>query len=297
MTRPPVRKACARRAVKLVLVGLPILITLGVGVAGAQASSFTITEQTDPAGDRAPFTFHVTFSPQPNDVPPPGFAPPADFQLMGGQSRTFTVHKGFYTVAQRTMSGWRLVDVRCDNGNDPDPADAPTINLGAGSATIELSKPEHKSCTFHNARITPPPVAPPPVPPPGTTPTPPGPTPTAAPAPAPASAPGQAVKVTHAVSSRARIVAPKSCVSRRFTVLVSGGHVASVTFFVNGHRVRKLSARRSQRRFTVTLSRPLVVSRIVARVRFTQRATPRTRTLRRTIRRCTPSAVTPHFTG
>jgi hypothetical protein len=269
-----------------------MLIAFGIGGVSARAASFTITKQTDPAGDQTAFTFHVTFKPQPNDVPPPGFQPPADFQLIGGQSRTFTVHKGFYTVTERAASGWRLVDIRCDNGNDPDPGDAPTINLSARSATIELSKPESKSCTFHNAKTPAPPGPPPVTPPPGTTPpgtVPPGTTPTPA-----VSSAGNGKKAFH---SSARLVAPKSCVSRRFTVVVRGGRVRSVTFFVNGHRLRRLSARGGQRRFSVTMRRPVTFMRVVARVRFAGNTTPATRTLRATIRRCARQNVRPQFTG
>jgi hypothetical protein len=292
--RPPcLRTGSARRRVKLALAALTVLIAFGAGGASARAASFTITKQTDPAGDRTAFTFHVTFRPQPNDIPPAGFSPPADFQLTGGQSRTFTVHKGFYTVTERAVSGWRLVDIRCDNGNDPDPGDAPTINLGSASATIELSKPESKACTFRNARTgTPPPPGPPPPgsPPPGSPP-PVTPPPTA---PAPPSGSTQAAG-TNVARSSARIVAPHSCVSRRFTVVVRGGRVQSVTFFVNGRRVRTLTAR--ARRFSVTLPRPVVVTHVVARVRFTASVTPRTRTVRATIRRCSQRAVRPKFTG
>jgi hypothetical protein len=291
MMRPPVRRGCSRRMAKLALAGLSVSVVFGAGAMSAQAASFTITKQVDAVGDQTPFTFHVSFKPQPNDVLPPDFRPPADFQLTGGQSRTFIVHKGFYTVTELAASGWQLVDVRCDNGNDPDPADTPTVDLAQRSATIELSRTEAKSCTFRNAKIP----APPGPTPPGATP--PGTTRPVTSGPTPAPTPAQAVNANRIVKSSARIVAPKRCVSRRFTVAVSAGHVKSVSIFVNGHRVRTLRARAGQRRFRVTLPRPLVVARVVARVRFTQKARPRTRTVRATIRRCAPRAVRPQFTG
>src|ERR671920_1482002 len=106
------------------LTAVLFLMILVVGATGAQASSFTIAKQSDPAGDTTPFTFHVTFKPHPGDTPPAGSQPPADFTLAGGQSRTFTVHKGFYTVKELTVTGWKLASITCGNGGDTDPADA-----------------------------------------------------------------------------------------------------------------------------------------------------------------------------
>jgi hypothetical protein len=288
MPEPHVRVVRGRRpGGAFVISAVLALMILAVGATGAQAaSSFTIAKQTTPAGDTTPFTFHVTFKPHPNDVPPASFKPPADFTLMGGQSRTFTVHKGFYTVSELTVNGWKLANISCDNGNDANPADAAKIDLASSSATIELSPNEKKSCAFSNEKVV----------------TPAGPAPTTTPAqgtaPTATQAPGaQGVQGEQAVQGVARLSAPKSCVSRRYTVSVAAGRVASVAFFVNGHRVRTVTARPGQRRFSVQLPRPQVRSRVIARVKFRQNTTPTTRTLRATIRRCAQQAVQPQFTG
>jgi len=274
----------------LAITAVLFLMILAVGASGAQASSFTIAKQTDPAGDTTPFTFHVTFKPHPGDTPPAGFTPPADFTLAGGQSRTFTVHKGFYTVKELTVTGWRLANITCTTGGDPDPADAAKIDLGASSATIELSGTESKACTFRNAKVVTPAA---PTPAQGTAPASPQGT-----APTQGSAPGtQGVLGEQVVRAAARLSAPSSCVSRRYTVSVRAGRVASVAFFVNGKRVRTLRARRGQQRFSVQLPRPSATARVVARVRFRANTSPATRTLRATIRRCAQQAVRPQFTG
>ena len=289
MPEPHVRVVRGRRSVgALAITAVLFLMILAVGASGAQASSFTIAKQSDPAGDTTPFTFHVTFKPHPGDTPPAGFTPPADFTLAGGQSRTFTVHKGFYTVKELTVSGWRLANITCTTGGDPDPADLAKIDLGASSATIELSGNESKSCTFSNAKVVTPAT-----PASGTAPAQ-GTSPGSAPAPTTGS---QGVLGEQAVRSAARLSAPSSCVSNRYTVSVAAGRVASVAFFVNGKRVRTLRARSGQRRFSVSLPRPSATARVVARVRFRANTSPATRTLRATIRRCAQQAVRPQFTG
>jgi hypothetical protein len=270
-----------------------MFMTLAGGAASAQAASFKITNLTDPAGDATPFTYHVTFAPQPNDNPPADFKPPADFTLTGGQSRTFTVHKGFYTITQRSVQGWRLVNITCDNGGDV-AADAPKIDVAGSNATLELSSTENKACTFANAKVPGVPVATPP----STG----SPAPTAAQNQAPAAqnqAPAQSVLGQSVSRGAARVIAPSRCVTRTFTVVVTGARVQSVTFFVNGKKVRTIQGSTAQvrRRFSVTLPRPVSVSHVVARVRFQPNTTPATRTLRVTIRRCAVRRVQPEFTG
>jgi hypothetical protein len=265
-----------------------MLMALAVGAAGAQAATtFTIKKTTDPAGDTTAFTYHVSFAPHPGDNPPANLGVPDSFTIAGGQSRTFTVHKGFYTITEASLSGWRLVDITCTNGGDTDPADRAKIDVGASKATIELSPNEQKSCTFHNAKVPQPAASSP-------SPAPQGSAPAAGPAP---QTPAQEVRGTQAVRAAARLSAPSRCVSRRFTVSVTAGRVRSVTFLVNGRRVQTLAARPGQRRFSVQVPRPLATARVVARVRFRANTTPRTRTLSATVRRCAQQQVQPEFTG
>jgi len=278
-----------RIAISLLLV----VAGLGASTASAQArASLTVGVHTVPAGDPAVFTFHVTGPTCPGK-------PPTDvtLKLHDGQSIPVPLCHGDFTVMQEALDGWKLVDIQCV-ATPPDPQDPFIIDVPGAKATIELSPDEHKACEFTNERV----VSPAPPAPPGS----PSPSPSPGGGGAPTGgtvpvtgqrAPKQAVLPTRVVAARASLRAPTSCVDRRFTVSVAGGHVRSVAFAINGKVVRTLRARTNQRRFTVTLPARTAVSHVVVRVSFTAAASPRTRTLRRTIRRCTPSALAPNFTG
>jgi hypothetical protein len=261
--------------------------------ATANAATLTVTKKTTTA-DTTSFGFHVDFTPFPNDNPGPFKFPPTDFTLTNGTSKTFSdLHKGFFTVTENVPAGWKLNSIDCTK--DPDPADAPVIT--GNKVKVELSAAENKTCVFTNEK-TPAPTAP--EQPSGSSPSPPAP---AAPAPsgtAPtgtAPPPQSAVSPERVVSARAALQAPRACVSRRYTVTVTGGPVRSVTFSVNGRAVRTVTARPQQRRFTLALGVRSAVDRVVARVRFRSNASPRTRTLRATVRRCAQAGVSPEFTG
>jgi hypothetical protein len=332
----------------------------------ASAASFTITKKTEPAGDPASFNFTWEGVKQGD---PNASMGSGDFTLTDGQSKTITTAgPGFYTVKEQTDSGWKLVDISCDTGGDPDPKDVTQIDLSAGSARIELSASENKSCTFTNRKpgtlrirkVTSPAGS--------TTPftfdvstslgqpfsiadqgvqeytvdpgsyqvteratdgwtlagagcddtdsstngatatanvaagetvtctfnntqntTPPV-TPVVQP-------PSQGVAPVQVRPASARLVAPKRCVTRTYTVAVSGTPVRSVSFWVNGKRVRTIRARTGQRRFSVTLGINRKVAKVRARVTFRNNATPSSRVLTATVRRCAPAAVKPQFTG
>ena len=290
----------------------------------ASAASFTITKKTEPAGDPTSFNFSWEGVKQGD---PNASMGSGEFTLTDGQSQTVTTRgPGFYTVKEQTASGWKLVDIDCDTGGDPDPGDATKIDLSDGSARIELSSQEDKSCTFTNRK-------------PGTlrirkATSPAGSTtpftfdvstslgqpfsiadqgvqeysvepgayqvterPTdgwtlsggtcddgdsswmgatltanvaagetvtctfnntqnvvAAPAPVVTpQAPRQGVAPVQVRPASASLVAPRRCVTRTYTVAVSGSPVRSVSFWVNGKRVKTLRARTGQRRFSVTL--------------------------------------------
>jgi hypothetical protein len=329
----------------------------------ASAASLRVEKQTEPDGDQTEFTFSYEGVKE-------GDGSPADsgtFTLKDGESWHEDVAHGIYTVKEETPSGWKVVDIVCDNDDDPQPEDAPQIDISGGQATLQISPSEDKGCVFTNRksgtlRIK------------------------KATSPAGSTTPftfdvstslgspftiadqgiqeytvepgsyqvterttdgwtltggtcddgdsswtgatltanvgaGEVVTCTFnnsqnpvAVpeqprrevlpqppvrqrSAAARLVAPKRCVSRRYTVAVSGSPVRSVSFWVNGKRVRTVRARTGQRRFTVTLPINRAVARVRARVQFANDATPSARVLRATIRRCAPAAVRPKFTG
>jgi hypothetical protein len=141
--------------------------------------------------------------------------------------------------------------------------------------------------------LTCPAAAPPAVPPA----TPPAATPPAA-GNIPATTPASSVAGTEAASATAAVRAQRSCASRTASITVSGRQIRQVTFSVNGHRVRTVRVRSSQRRVTVAvpLSRGGAARQTVtARVTFRNGAAARTLTTRAT--RCAQGAVSPQFTG
>jgi hypothetical protein len=110
--------------------------------------------------------------------------------------------------------------------------------------------------------------------------------------------PASAVAGTEAASGTAAVRAQRTCASRTASITVSGRQIRQVTFSVNGHRVRTVRVRSSQRRVTVAV--PLsrgggARQTVTARVTFRNGAAARTLTTRAT--RCAQGAVSPQFTG
>jgi hypothetical protein len=274
-----------RRAAAVLAVTLTAVATTA---SAAQAQSFTITKQTQPDGDPTAFNFTWEGVKQ-SDGSPLGSG---EFQLSDGQSVTVEVDgPGFFTVQEQSKDGWKVADIVCDNGNDTDPTDFREPDVANARTEIELSPGENKSCTFTNEKL-PQPVTPPAITPPAAPPavTPPAP-------PAPPTPPQVQVLPRQVRSSAARLVGPSRCVSRTYSVAVSGSPVRSVSFWVNGKRIKTVRARTGQRRFRFTRALRTPVARVEARVNFASNASPATRRLRKTIRRCAPAAVRPQFTG
>ena len=102
------------------------------------------------------------------------------------------------------------------------------------------------------------------------------------------------------VAGRARLRGASGCVSRAFRAVVSGRQIRRVTFFVDGRRVARRTARGNQRSFTARI-RPaglsLGVHRVTARVVFRTASGTRPRTLLLSFQRCGSVAVSPQFTG
>ncbi|MGZ6643337.1 MAG: prealbumin-like fold domain-containing protein [Solirubrobacteraceae bacterium] len=190
-----------------------------------------------------------------------------DFTLGDGQSSQFVLDPGTYDVTEQALAGWTLKSAACDDSDS---------TVSGSTATAVLAAGEVVTCTFTNA----PTPAAPPVPP------------------AAAVKPTQAVSPAHVRRGVAALIAPRGCVVNRYTVAVVGGPVRSVSWYVNGHRVRITRPRRTnQRRFTVLLRPVPRIQMITARVLFASDARPRTRVLHATIRRCAAKRVKPKFTG
>jgi hypothetical protein len=101
------------------------------------------------------------------------------------------------------------------------------------------------------------------------------------------------------VSGTARLGGPSGCVKEAFNATVRGRKIASVTFYVDGGKLKRVVAKSGQRMFRVKVrpGRALGVHRVTARVVFKASSRTKTRTLRLTFRRCARQVVTPQFTG
>jgi hypothetical protein len=124
-----------------------------------------------------------------------------------------------------------------------------------------------------------------------------------APQPPPASQPvspeEQQVLPEEIISGTARLGGPSGCVKKAFNATVRGRKIASVTFYVDGAKLKRVVAKSGQRMFRVKVrpGRALGVHRVTARVVFKASSRTKTRTLRLTFRRCARQVVTPQFTG
>jgi hypothetical protein len=267
-----------------------LALTLAIPTA-AQAATITVTVGTTPAGDPAPFSFHVTG--------PPCDATPTDltFALSDGQSKVLALcdspadvaHR--FHVTEQLPAGWQLTSIDCTSG-DPDPADAFVIDIPTATAFVELSPSENKSCVFRNAKVP----APTPATPVATSPA-----ATAAPVPPSATPPSSGVageQQRSPVRATARIRAQARCAARTARVTVSGRLMRQVRFSVNGRRVRTVTVARGVRLVTALVpvgrSGPRVQT-VRARVTFRNGAAPRTLTA--SLRHCTSARVAPQFTG
>jgi hypothetical protein len=99
----------------------------------------------------------------------------------------------------------------------------------------------------------------------------------------------------------ARLRGPSGCVSKAFRATVRGSRIASVTFFLDGKRFKRLTAANGEgTRFTVKISpkgRGFGVHRVTARVKFNAASGTKTRVLRLSFQRCKKQVVKPRFTG
>jgi hypothetical protein len=131
----------------------------------------------------------------------------------------------------------------------------------------------------------PPTVTPPPLTPPGSTP------PTIQP-------PGGGLLPGTVVSGLARLRGPSGCVRGTFTARVKGRSVASVSFFVDGKLVKRMTRARDTYTLKVRAGKfGFGRHRVVARVTFLAESQTAPRRLRLTFRRCASGSVSPRFTG
>jgi hypothetical protein len=155
------------------------------------------------------------------------------------------------------------------------------------------------------ATTTPPPPPGPPPPPPPCTP-PPGPAPpggticstppsvcTTPPGPAPAG--GELC-----ARGTAAILGKSGCQGTPFNVVVNGRQIKSVTFTIDGKKIRTLTKANSGSRYKLAINPRTMktgVHRVLARTVFKSQSGTKPRTLRVTFSRCARRAVSPAFTG
>jgi plastocyanin len=99
-------------------------------------------------------------------------------------------------------------------------------------------------------------------------------------------------------SGRAALRGPSGCVKKAFRARVRGRSIASVTFSVDGKKVKTFGGGKSAYSLKVRPGRyGFGRHKIVARVRFTEASGTKARTLPLTFRRCAQGTVGPRFTG
>ena len=98
------------------------------------------------------------------------------------------------------------------------------------------------------------------------------------------------------VSGRASLRGPSGCVKQAFRARVSGRAIESVTFFMDGKRMKRVTSGNASLRVA-----PSKIGfgrhRIVALVDFTEASGTPSRRLPLTFRRCARQVVNPQFTG
>ena len=103
------------------------------------------------------------------------------------------------------------------------------------------------------------------------------------------------------VNGSARLRGPSGCVKGPFKATVRGSRIARVTFFVDGKRVKRITAPNGEgSRFTISINprgRSFGVHRVTARVEFAAASQTQTRTLALSFQRCKKQVVNPRFTG
>ena len=100
-------------------------------------------------------------------------------------------------------------------------------------------------------------------------------------------------------SGRAALRGPSGCVKQAFTARVHGRSIASVTFYVDGKRVKRIVRGNASRldRDAEPARYGFGRHRVVALVRFRAASGTPARRLPLTFRRCARQAVAPQFTG
>ena len=117
----------------------------------------------------------------------------------------------------------------------------------------------------------------------------------------PATSPAPKAQVSPFVAAAPALKGPQGCVRQSFTVSVKAASVASVTFYLDGHKLRTLSAKNAhngQLRITIgTAKLRLGAHKLVAKITMVGSPKPAAVTRSLTVVRCASPFVAPRFTG
>jgi hypothetical protein len=197
---------------------------------------------------------------------------PFDVSNAQGNWTITGIEAGTWTIREELQAGWQCT---------APPTCRFTRTFAAGGNVGGL--------VFGNALIQQPPPPPPPPPTPGQ-PGPPPPTPPPPPPPPP----------EQIVPGTSRLVGPRLCVPRTFSVRVAGTNISRVVFFIDGKRVRTVNQPDRLGRFILRID-PTKYSRrehtVRAQVFFTPASRTASRSHRLTFERCARARIRPRFTG
>jgi hypothetical protein len=139
---------------RLLLLGLLIVAFMAATTADASAT-LEIQNDNDPTGDPTAITYRLTSAAVGQLIP--------DFSLVDGASRSFgpdpAKYGNLYIFQAIPPAGWRVESVVCkriDPVTRAELATRPgefTVNLAAGTVTIDHLPNEDQYCTFTNSRV------------------------------------------------------------------------------------------------------------------------------------------------
>jgi hypothetical protein len=181
----------------------------------------------------------------------------------------------------------------------PNVAGKQTVQLGTADLSVNglqgFGRGTSSGTTVNLPPVTPPPpVAPPPPPPPPPCVPPPG------PAPPGATLCDVPIGPSSSPKGTARISGESGCVTKNFSVTVTGQQIRRVTFYLDGKKIKSLTKPNIGRLYRIAV-RPKALKRgshrIVAKTTFTTASGTPGRSLRVVFQRCARAAGAPQFTG
>ncbi len=139
------RSSGARRRVLLAV----LVVALTGAMAAEAGATVRVENHTDPAGDRTPFSYTLTGSPNTG-----GQIAPRTVSLVDDDYRGFGVTPGVYTIQASPPAGWRVASIQCTD-QVQGAADF-QIDVANARVTVDHSRATadtHHVCAFTNRRI------------------------------------------------------------------------------------------------------------------------------------------------